>query len=1430
VSPKISINGSPMPLDAISIISCLSKFMGQYPEEWDKHLNGISQRGYNMIHFTPLTIRGESNSPYSIYDQLAFDKDLFPNGEKDIADLCHRMEEDYGLLALTDIVWNHTANNSKWLQEHPEAGYSVKTAPHLESAYELDTALVDFGSGLEKLGYPTDIKSSDDLDKIIEGVKKHCISKCKLWEFYTIDVDRDTANVMKSWRDGTVQFPGDHEKAFGSEGLAEVPNWPLKRKADFVIERCMTGLDRMGERHRRKVNSAKCAAFLSVLAGRHDTRGVNGPNDELAEKTCRQLLDELNLQFYKEYDMDAATICDQIRNRTKYVRLDDNGPKKGPITKESPLFETYFTRLPRNATTKRHDPRALGLVNNGWVWAADAMRDNAGPQSKAYLKREVIVWGDCVKLRYGDGYDDNPWLWDHMAEYTRLMAKYFAGFRIDNCHSTPIKLAQYMLDQARAVRPNLVVCAELFSGSEEMDFMFCKRLGLSCLIREAMQAWSTQELSRQVHRHAGPPIGSFETDDITSANTPEATVGMNGTPVTREVIRTIKQSPVHALFMDCTHDNETPVEKRDARDTLPNAALVAMCSCATGSVFGYDELYPKLIELVHETRPYTSPYSTNGTITAGKSGEGGIGGVKKLLNQIHVLMGKDGYDETFIHHDGQYITVHRVHPHSRKGYYLIAHTAFPGYGNGNGGFPPQKLPGTRTKFVGAWMLEADVSEEAKKAAIKDKVLRGIPSKVRDVRGVTAEYRDGETVITIPDKFPPGCIALFETFIPSADHSEGLDRYVTRGADEACKTLDLADLNYLLYRCDPEEYDATGGKDGCYNIPGHGPVVYAGMQGWWSILKDIVKENNLGHPLCDHIRAGTWAMDYIVGRLERASKQERWQKLEASATWLRDRFAACRKLPPFLHPRYFALCIKTIYSAAVDRSIELMSEPIQKGNSFLQGLALTSVQMTGYMKSASLYPNKMVPSLAAGLPHFANDWARCWGRDIMIAMRGLHISCGRFDEAKEHIKAFASVVKHGMIPNLLSSGELPRYNARDSVWFFLQCIQDYYKIAPDGPQFLKESVSRRFTPYEDTWFPWDDPRAYSASSTIEDVIQECLQRHAKGIHFREYNAGPAIDSQMTSEGFNIDIVTDPKTGFIFGGNQFNCGTWMDKMGESEKAGSKGVPGTPRDGAAVEITGLQFSTVNWLAQIAEAGKFKYSGVDDWPDGSGSKSYKDWAALMKANFERCYYIPRDKNDDSNYDIDSKMLNRRGIYKDLYKSGKPYEDYQLRPNYCIAMVVAPELFENREHAIHALWMADKHLRGPIGMRTLDPSDYNYRPNYINSDDSTDFHVAKGRNYHQGPEWCWPLGFFLRALLMNLLADCTPENDPDGHRRTEAYQQVTKRLHSCMKMLSESPWAGLTELTNKDGAFCGDSCPTQAWSSGCLVDLFEQAAREGAD
>ena len=41
---------------------------------------------------------------------------------------------------------------------------------------------------------------------------------------------------------------------------------------------------------------------------------------------------------------------------------------------------------------------------------------------QVYFKRELIEWGDSVKLRYGDSHDDSPFLWDLITKYTQINA------------------------------------------------------------------------------------------------------------------------------------------------------------------------------------------------------------------------------------------------------------------------------------------------------------------------------------------------------------------------------------------------------------------------------------------------------------------------------------------------------------------------------------------------------------------------------------------------------------------------------------------------------------------------------------------------------------------------------------------------------------------------------------------------------------------------------------------------------------------------------------------------------------------------------------------------------------------------------------------------------------------------------------------------
>jgi glycogen debranching enzyme len=138
--------------------------------------------------------------------------------------------------------------------------------------------------------------------------------------------------------------------------------------------------------------------------------------------------------------------------------------------------------------------------------------------------------------------------------------------------------------------------------------------------------------------------------------------------------------------------------------------------------------------------------------------------------------------------------------------------------------------------------------------------------------------------------------------------------------------------------------------------------------------------------------------------------------------------------------------------------------------------------------------------------------------------------------------------------------------------------------------------------------------------MADIVQEIRAKHANGIHFREWNAGPKLDSVMRPEGFRVDVVTDWTNGFILGGNEANCGTWMDKMGTSQAAGNHGIPATPRDGAAVEIIGLLQSTLRWLSASHEDGSFASPGVSV---GGRPVSWAHWAGLVCANFESWFYV---------------------------------------------------------------------------------------------------------------------------------------------------------------------------------------------------------------
>ncbi|XP_041849646.1 glycogen debranching enzyme isoform X1 [Melanotaenia boesemani] len=1417
---RVGTDNHVLPLDCITIQTYLSKCLGHL-DDWPDRLGVAKESGYNMIHFTPLQTLGESRSCYSLADQLTFSPEFSPVGQnytwEDVGALVEELRTDWNMLCITDVVYNHTAANSVWIREHPECGYNLVNSPHLRPAWVLDRAMwhlttrVADGRYKDK-GLPADITNDSHLNAIRTVLRQDVFPEVKLWEFFQVDVKKTVEQFRTLLQNGPKP---DHGKTEGEKGLKIIQDPHYHRYGNTV-----------------DMDSA-LETFVPHSSAPHHI-------EECCDWLEKRLM-ELNSEQHRIVEGHQEQAINCVVGNVVYERLADHGPKLGSVTRKDPLVTRYFTFPYEDMTLEQEmqlldqpDKMSHFLAHNGWVMGDDPLRNFAEPGSNVYMRRELICWGDSVKLRYGNGPEDCPYLWDHMKTYTETTARYFHGVRLDNCHSTPLHVAEFMLDVARGVCPNLYVVAELFTGSEELDNIFVTKLGITSLIREAMSAGDSHEEGRLVYRYGGEPVGAF----------------------VQPSLRPLMPSIAHAMFLDVTHDNECPIQVRSALDSLPSSAIVSMACCASGSTRGYDELVPHQISVVKEERFYPKWNPTaDASSTAEVGFQSGIIAGKLAINKLHQELAAQGFIQVYVDQvDADVVAVTRHCPSTHQSVVTVSRTAFlnPKTHKYNNSIPPMFIPGKIEEVV----LEArTVERHAGSYQRDDKYINGMPEYTVEIKehipleesmlvkhaGVTSKDRSEFVQEIMFQKLTPGSVIAFRVSLdPKAQTVVGVLRYYLsqfspkyrRGSvpdenpPEALQKplaqlmlkLTLADMNILLFRCESEEQEDGGG---CYGIPGWESLKYAGLQGLMSVLADIRPNNDLGHPLCANLREGDWLLDFISNRLV-----HREGPLAQVGQWLGAMFDYLKHIPRYLIPCYFDAILMSTYTTALDATFKLMSSFIQRGSTFVRHLALGSVQMCGVGRFPALPPisvkledvlyrispitdqkEQCCVSLAAGLPHFSAGIFRCWGRDTFIALRGLMLITGRYSEARNIILAFAGTLRHGLIPNLLGEGRCSRYNCRDAVWWWLQCIQDYTNIVPEGYQILRCPVTRMY--------PTDDSepcKPGEVEQPLYDVIQEALQRHLEGISFRERNAGPKIDMKMRDEGFSVAAGVDPATGFVMGGNRFNCGTWMDKMGESDRARNKGMPATPRDGSAVEIVGLSKSAVRWLVELHTRDLFPYDGAKVHRDGKEVFiQYSQWNQQLQQSFEAGFWVSGDPQDPNEKRPD--LVHKTGIYKDSYGASSPWCDYQLRPNFTIAMVVAPELF-SLERAWKALEVAEKKLLGPLGIKTLDPDDMVYCGVYDNALDNDNYNLAKGFNYHQGPEWLWPVGYFLRAKLF--FAKKLGEET-----YTKTVTLVKNVLSRHYTHLERSPWKGLPELTNENGQYCPFSCETQAWSLATILEVL---------
>ena len=112
-------------------------------------------------------------------------------------------------------------------------------------------------------------------------------------------------------------------------------------------------------------------------------------------------------------------------------------------------------------------------------------------------------------------------------------------------------------------------------------------LSFLLLVTEALSAHNAREEGRLVYKYGGDPVASFLPH-------PTHTV--------------LKPTVAHALFMNATHDNDPGlISQRSVYDALPNTALVAIASCASGSCAGYDQLVPHMVRHYPFLPPHLLP-------------------------------------------------------------------------------------------------------------------------------------------------------------------------------------------------------------------------------------------------------------------------------------------------------------------------------------------------------------------------------------------------------------------------------------------------------------------------------------------------------------------------------------------------------------------------------------------------------------------------------------------------------------------------------------------------------------------------------------------------------------------------------------------------------------------------------------------------------
>ena len=105
------------------------------------------------------------------------------------------------------------------------------------------------------------------------------------------------------------------------------------------------------------------------------------------------------------------------------------------------------------------------------------------------LRRELIVWSDLLRFNF-----KHPDYLALLERYVDTLVTTFHGLRVDNCHSTPAQVLEFIAQRARRTRPNVLILAELFDAPARNHELY-SQAGMDCIVREISRADDSASLA-----------------------------------------------------------------------------------------------------------------------------------------------------------------------------------------------------------------------------------------------------------------------------------------------------------------------------------------------------------------------------------------------------------------------------------------------------------------------------------------------------------------------------------------------------------------------------------------------------------------------------------------------------------------------------------------------------------------------------------------------------------------------------------------------------------------------------------------------------------------------------------------------------------------------------------------------------------------------